>query len=327
MSVVEYIQSSNHLIDVDGKSYNVGNEQIRLSKKKISIHGCSSLEHTPQFRKSSGLSALIASDLSFLDESDEIAHTEIGGQAFIFVRSGSNLFISDFEYNTVLNFELFAEDCKFISSFNDYSTMRVNILTLIGDEYFVIVGNELIKVGSDGPLPKFENIRRVRLNCIITRSGSLFRLVDLNTDNEFYTVGSGNVEESRRWFMGRNITPFYVADAFDEYNNTIFLRTFAIDTSGLLWVRDERYGWKKVHSKVIDVLGMIRFVPIVKTIRYSLQDANEEMYFEDKLGSIHKLEAIYNIQHSLSVGAIDMDLPFKLWGFEPSMSQEEIRRQ
>jgi hypothetical protein len=65
---------------------------------------------------------------------------------------------------------------------------------------------------------------------------------------------------------------------------------------------------------------MIGFVPIMKSVKNYLRDANEEMYFEDKLESIQKLEAVYNIQHSLSVGAIDM-------GFKPPMSQADRRRQ
>jgi hypothetical protein len=236
MSVVEYVQHKKELIDNRGRTIKIHNGEYVESDNEYSVHGATRLLH-PRYA-SNPVEARKLEVFSELNP-DEIAHSHYGAYTYFIVRSGSELYISNSDFSETSDFELMADDCKFISPFTNYESGDVNVLTMIGDDYYVIKGEQLMEIElhkGSGPFPLFEDIKRVRFNIIVTHDGSLFRLADRFNDSEF--IRPGQITRDDEWILGRSDAPFHAIDGFDESDMNDFMRTIAIDSNGSLWYKD-----------------------------------------------------------------------------------------
>lgn len=233
MSLVAPIHRADQLVDVDGNVHDYRDGQYLLdSDKTLIICGC--VGYDPNLTDLNG---------AILDELAIIAYAE--GHR-ILLRADSILYIATPKPGVEgYDVKLLSEDCKMISSYVRYTdNPRVpqcaSVLTLIGEAYYVIIKDELIPVEQstdesieDFSYPTIDDIHLVRLDTIITKSGSIFRLT--HTD---------------KWTLTHIDTPFKAIDAVSMYRQNTLLYHLAIDQDYQLWGGND-VGWKKMESRLL----------------------------------------------------------------------------
>lgn len=283
------IHSEDNLVDVNRNSYQLENGKHIPTPDPRLITCCGIC-----------YDGIIPADIN----PDEIA--SVLGSDYILIRSDSSLYLLSERDSSKMR--LISEDCRMISFYIDgYNS---NVLILVGTNYYVIEGDNLLRVEHPDNAPSIDQILLVRQEYIVTKSGSIFYLI-----------------KGSRWRLTHLCAPFKAVDVICQRSRGSNINILALDENHQLWIRDNTDNWLQVKSSILSNITIIQFVTMIES-GCPINTVNRNAYIVTGDGLPYKIEVEISRDSFVIIHTkvIDTNIPFQLWGTrDPSRNVKSAR--